>query len=87
MSKPVGKQFQDVRTISLILRRIRFLSFAVPRRRGVVRPTRLWLRPLESIKTRKERDVFFAPLSYTDSNSIAFRNLKTFGNLFVRINQ
>jgi hypothetical protein len=37
------------------------------------------------MKTTKERDVFFAPLSYTDRNSAALLSLKAFGNALMRI--
>jgi len=58
----------------------RFLSWAFPNLRGVVRPKRLCSSPLGSANSTKERETFLAPLSYTTLNSPAFRNFKPFGD-------
>lgn len=64
-SNPLGISSSDVRMISLTLLLIRFLSWAFPNLRGVVKPKRLYSRPFSSANTAKERDVRFAPLRYT----------------------
>jgi hypothetical protein len=62
-SKPEGSNRSEVRMISRTLLLIRFRSCAAPSLRGVVKPKRLRSRPLSFVKTTKEREVFFAPLS------------------------
>ena len=79
-SKPAGISARDVRRISLTLLLARFLSWALPNLRGVVRPKRLCSSPFSNANRTKERETFFAPLSYTAWNSSAFRSFKPFGN-------
>jgi hypothetical protein len=73
----------EVRRISLTLLRIRFLSFALPSLRGVVRPKRLNSNPFGRANTTKEGDIRFAPDLYTFLKSDALLSRKHFGKQFV----
>jgi hypothetical protein len=82
-SNPTAFDGSIVRRISRTLLLIRFLSWALPNFRGVVRPNRLWFSPLGSANNTKDRDDFFAPFSYTDSNAAAFFNVTSTNSAWV----
>ena len=85
-SKPGGIVVFPARRISRTRLFTRFLSWAFPSFRGVVSPKRLTIKPFFSANNTKEREIRFAPPSYTFLNSAAFLSRKSLGNVLVVLN-